>query len=69
LVKEYEGVSELKKQVALKRITTFECQESSMKENSTVMKNLTRDLTAANGSDVIKISDVGLWMFLFALPP
>jgi hypothetical protein len=45
------------------RITTLECQESSNKENSTVMKNFIRELTAANGSDVIKISEVGLWMF------
>jgi hypothetical protein len=60
-VKEYEGISEVKIQVGLKKMTTYECDDGSMKKNGNRMKTL-------NGSDTIKITDIGLWMFLFSLP-
>ena len=68
LVKEYASVSSIKKQLLLKKLTSFQCIDDTMAKNLQTVELLTRQLTVANGGDFIKIKDLFLWMLLFSLP-
>jgi hypothetical protein len=68
LVKEYASVSSIKKQLLLKKLTSFQCIDDTLAKNLQTVELLTRQLTVANGGDSIKIKDLSLWMLLFSLP-
>ncbi|KAI8904020.1 hypothetical protein EDD86DRAFT_249910 [Gorgonomyces haynaldii] len=68
LMNEYQGVNQNKKQAGIRDLAAFQCLDPSMKANILAMEVLIRDTTAANGSDLIRIQDIGLSMLISALP-